>query len=263
MNIYLRELKAHKKSIILWSIFILLFVVMGMQKYASMNAAGSDEFIKIMDELPQSIKATFGMNKLDVTTLMGYYSVLYIYLVLMMGIQSAMLGSNIISKEEKDKTSEFLMTKPINRSQVLISKILASTTIVFFLNIILFISSIFILSYLDGNASIYKLLLLNIGVLFIQLLFMTFGILMASIKAKKSTNYTMMLLIFTYFLSIIIDILDKLKILSILTPFKYFDSKEILPNNSLNIWYILLSILLIVVMLYISFNKYRQRDLQV
>ena len=263
MNIYLRELKAHRKSVVLWSLFIFVFVIMGMQKYASMNAAGAEEFIKIMDELPKSIKAAFGMNKLDVTTLMGYYSVLYIYIVLMMGIQSSMLGSNIISKEEKEKTSEFLMTKPITRKQVLISKILAGSTIIIFLNILLFASSLFILSYLDGDLSLYKLLLLNIGLLFIQLLFMVLGVLISSFKAKKSTNYTMMALIFTYFLSIIIDIWDKLKVLSIFTPFKYFDSKQIIPNNSLNILYVILSIILIIIMLLISFNKYNKRDLQV
>ena len=41
-------------------------------------------------------------------------------------VHAAMLGADIISKEERDKTAEFLFVKPISRNKIIISKLLGS-----------------------------------------------------------------------------------------------------------------------------------------
>jgi ABC-2 type transport system permease protein len=263
MNIYIRELKAYKKSIILWTIFAFLFVAMGMQKYSAIYSGGSEEMMKLMDQLPQSLKAIFGMSKLDITTLIGYYGVLYLYLVLMVGIHASMLGSGIINKEEKEKTAEFLMTKPVTRSKILTNKLLSSITMIIILNIVTFISSIIMFASFKEELPIYTVLILNIGMLFMQMIYLIVGIFLASIlkKSKKSGMISMFLILFTYFLSLIIDIWNQLKVLRIFTPFKYFDAKDIIPSNSLNVWYILLSITIMVFLLYYSYKMYNERDL--
>ncbi|MCD8562312.1 MAG: ABC transporter permease, partial [Bacilli bacterium] len=148
MNIIKRELKANLKSIIGWSIFLVLFIAMGMQKYEALQGTNAEEFLKIMDVLPDAIKAVFGMNVLDITSIIGYYSVLYLYLILIISIHAVFIGTNIINKEEIDKTAEFLFLKPMTRHNVVNYKLIASLINLVILNLVSLISSIIILIYL-------------------------------------------------------------------------------------------------------------------
>ena len=50
MNIFLRELKANFKSLIIWSVIIALFILMGISKFSAY--AGNPEMLKILDALP-------------------------------------------------------------------------------------------------------------------------------------------------------------------------------------------------------------------
>jgi len=218
MNLYFKELKTYRKSLFIWSFFIFLLILMGMQDYAVINSSGGSEYMKIMESLPQGLQAIFGMTKLDLTKVVDYFAIVYLYLVLMVSIHGAMLGNNIISKEEKDKTAEFLMVKPISRYAILTSK-----------------------------------------------LFTTFGFVMACIskKANKSGSIVMFTLLTTYFLSMIIDMKKELSVLTIFTPFKYFDAKNIIPTSSLNIYYVVLTVILSFIMIIIGYKYYANRDLNI
>ena len=55
MNIFIREMKAHKKGLILWIIGMLFMIVASMGKYvATSNTGGLNA---IMDKMPKSMQA--------------------------------------------------------------------------------------------------------------------------------------------------------------------------------------------------------------
>ncbi|CAM5207458.1 ABC transporter OS=Lysinibacillus sphaericus OX=1421 GN=LYSIN_01899 PE=4 SV=1 [Lysinibacillus sphaericus] len=116
MNIFLKELKSHRKSLIFWSIGVFLMVASGMTKYEAYSSSGQS-INKLMADMPKSLRAVLGFNDLDLTKASGYYGMLFLYLVLMATIHAVMLGATIIAKEERDKTSEFLFVKPVSRSK--------------------------------------------------------------------------------------------------------------------------------------------------
>ncbi|MFL6561849.1 MAG: ABC transporter permease subunit [Bacillus sp. (in: firmicutes)] len=58
----------------------------------------------------------------------GYYSLLYIYLLLMATIHATMLGASIIAKEERGKKAEFLFVKPVSRNGIITAKLLVAFT---------------------------------------------------------------------------------------------------------------------------------------
>ena len=66
------------------------------------------------------------MRAFNLTTLSGFYGVMFIYFGLMGAIAAAMWGSDIISKEERDKTVEFSLVLPVSRSRVITAKALAA-----------------------------------------------------------------------------------------------------------------------------------------
>ncbi|MDD2377093.1 MAG: ABC transporter permease subunit [Clostridia bacterium] len=264
MNILLREMKANRKALIIWSLCMILFVLMGMQKYEGLVGSGANtaDFTKMIDSMPKVIQTMWGISSLDITSPIGYYGILFPFLLLMAGIHSSMLGANIISKEERDKTIEFLMTKPVSRNTIITSKIMASLTNIVVFNIVTFVTTIIFLSSYTTDSILIKITLATIGMFFVQLLFMVIGIGMATMSKnyKKSGSTTVFILISCYFLSLIIDMTGKLDMLNFLTPFKYFDAKNFLVTDKLNVGYIVLSITIIIAILIPAYRKYNKRD---
>jgi ABC-2 type transport system permease protein len=267
MNIYIRELKAHRKSIIIWSIAMILFVIMGMQKFSTLvgGNGGSDEMMKLIDSMPSFLKAMWGVSSFDLTKATGYFGVLFSYLVLMSGVHASMLGSSIIYKEERDKTVEFLMVKPVSRKTIVTSKMLASLTNIVIFNLVTFITSIFVLKGFT-NEPIFSIIILSmIAMFFIQIIFLVMGSCAALImkKPKRAGMITLFILIGAFFLSLIIDMSDKLEILKVLTPFKYFDAKEFFMSKQLSISFIVFTLIISTILMIKSYKQYEKRDLNI
>ena len=76
--------------------------------------------------MPAPLVEAFQFNAFNLTTITGFYGVMFAYFSLIATISAAMWGSDIISKEERDKTVEFLLTLPVTRSKVVTAKTLAA-----------------------------------------------------------------------------------------------------------------------------------------
>lgn len=150
MNIFVREMKANRKSLIIWCIGVILMVAAGMTKYEVVSSSGQ-YMNDIISSMPKSLQVMFGIASFDLSKASGFYGVIFSYLVLMAAIHASMLGSNIISKEERDKTAEFLMVKPVSRNKVVTSKLLAAFLNIVIFNAITLISSITIVNYYAKN----------------------------------------------------------------------------------------------------------------
>ena len=108
---------------------------------------------ELFAQMPKSMQTIFGIGTFDLSKASGYYGMLFLYLLLMATIHAAMLGADIISKEERDKTSEFLLVKPISRNKIITSKLLAALINIIIFNIITLVSSIIIVGkYSKGEA---------------------------------------------------------------------------------------------------------------
>lgn len=265
MNLYIRELRAHRKSLVIWSVSMALLIAGGMGKYSAGLGAGPEGFNELMDALPQSLQKFFGVGIFDLSNILDYFGVLFIYLALIAGVHAAMLGAGIISKEERDKTAEFLMVKPLSRTSIVTSKLLAATTIILIFNIVTGISSYMMLSYYaNGTPFTQGLVKLMFSLLAIQLLFVAIGSFSAAVisKPKLSSAMATGVLLFMFILSVIVDLSDKMASLRYITIFQYFDAKDILKGEY-QVTYPILSALLLIVCVYSTYHFYGKRDLRI
>jgi ABC-2 type transport system permease protein len=265
MNIFLKEMKSTRKSLILWSIGVLLMVVSGMSKYAGLSSSGQS-MNDMMAQMPKSLQAVLGIGTLDISKASGYYGILFIYLLLMATIHAVMLGANIISKEERDKTSEFLFVKPVSRSTVITAKLLAAFVNIIILNIVTLATSLAIVGqYSDGEAVAGDITMTMAGMFILQLTFLVIGSSIASIKKKPKTAASLAagILLLTYILSVAIDLNERLEGLKYLTPFKYFEAKNIMYGGGLDSGYLVLSLVIIGVLIVSTYAFYKKRDLNV
>jgi ABC-2 type transport system permease protein len=266
MNLFLREMKAHRKSLIIWSIGLIFMVVSGMSKYAGMSGTGQS-MNDLMADMPKSLQAIMGTGVFDLSKASGYYGVLYIYLLLMGTIHAVMIGSNILAKEERDKTSEFLFVKPISRSQIVTSKLAAALTNIIIINLITLVTSIsIVVHYSNGEEGVIGEILTLIGGMFIlQLLFMLLGSGIASVarNPKRASSWSTSILLICFIFSIVIDLNENLEFLKFLTPFKYFDAKNMMYGGGYDFIFFILSIVFIGLFLVVTYVSFQKRDLKV
>ncbi|WP_174732752.1 ABC transporter permease subunit [Mesobacillus harenae] len=264
MNIVIRELQATRKSLIIWCVGVLFMVFAGMGKYAGMTGTGQT-INELMAEMPESLQAIMGSGGFDLTKAIGYYGLLFLYLAMMATIHAVMLGANIVSKEERDKTAEFLLVKPISRGKVITLKLTASLINLVTFNLVTLVSSIVMVQrYAQGEAVSGDIGLLMIGMFFLQLLFLVVGTAIAAIikRPKRAASISTGVLLLTFILSIAINLNDKLGILKFITPFKYYEAEQIL-NEGLDPAYLTISIILITVLTAITYQSYKKKDLNI
>lgn len=263
MNVFFRELKANRKALIIWSICMCLTVLSGMGKYTAYSSGSQNE---VFNKLPYTMKALLGMGSFDVTTISGFFAFLYPYLALAAAIHAVLIGSSIISKEERDKTAEFLMVKPLSRASIITSKLLAAVINIIVVNLATLVSSIAMVGvYNKGKDITGEIVMFLLSMFIVQLVFLSLGAMVsACIKnAKASGTISSAILFGTYLISKITDLNDSINGLNVLSPFKYFSYENILNGKGLSIGIVILVLMLITVFSVLTYLFYYRRDLNV
>lgn len=264
MNIYLYEVKTYFKSIIIWSLSILGIMLMFMSFYTSF-ASDAALMDKLLQNYPEELLKAFGMDSgLSISSILGYFAMIFLFVQLCAAIQSANYGFHLLSVEERELTADFLMSKPVSRRKIIISKFLAAFTSLTITNIFIWLGSfgsIFIFG--GGNTySIKNLILLLLTTTLFQLFFLSVGMIISvSIKKVRSVlSFSMALSFSMYIFNALQSILGG-KILGILSPFYHFEPAYILKNGQYNMPMVAISIIVIIVSLASSYILYLKRNI--
>ncbi|WP_160724504.1 ABC transporter permease subunit [Bacillus sp. USDA818B3_A] len=265
MNIFLKELKSYRKSLIFWSIGVFLMVLSGMNKYSNLYSS-EQSMNDLMADMPKSMQVIMGVGSLDLSKASGYYGMLFVYLLLMATIHAAMLGAGIIAKEEQDKTSEFLFVKPVSRVKVITAKLLAALFNIIVFNLVTLVSSIVLLAqYSKGEDVNSDIAILMAAMFILQLLFLVMGSAISAVKkkSKKSAALSAGVLLLTFILSVAIDLNHYMKGFKYLSPFKYFEAKNVMYGGGFEPVFVIISCLFIAAFTSMTYIFYKKRDLNV
>jgi ABC-2 type transport system permease protein len=264
VNIFLRELRANLKSLLVWSVIIALLIWIAVSKFSAF--AGNPEMLAMLDAMPPAVLDAMNMRAFNLTTLTGFYGLMFMYFALMGAIAAAMWGSDIISKEERDKTVEFSLVLPVSRSRVVTAKALAAlVNCIAFVLITWAVSLVAVQSY-NPDRSFQDLLALEMGaMLAIELVFLSLGLLLgcAMRHYKRSASTAVAVILVTYILSIMSLMQEKLDFLKYVTPFRYFEAGELLREGRMDGMYLLLSAAIVAFCVTGAYLTYRRRDLYI
>ena len=264
MNIFLRELKANFRSLIIWAGIVILFSVAGFAKFT--GYAENPELLAVLNSMPPALMAAFNMNAFNLTTVSGFFGVMFTFFAILLSIASAIWGSDIISKEERDKTVEFALTLPIRRSSLITAKTLAAfVNCVALLLVAWGISLLNVVKYNPG-IDFYRFVALGMLALFIiQIIFLAVGIFLgcAMKQHKRASSIAVSILLGTYFISIISGLKEDWEFLKYVTPFKYFDPAQMLHESTIDLTFVALSVGIIAVLIAGAYATYSRRDLYI
>lgn len=265
MNIFLRELKAHRTGLILWCLGMTALIGASMAKFATYEKAGQS-FLQIIGTLPRSFLVVFGINGFDLATVSGFYGVMFLYIAVMGAVHAVLLGSRLISKEESDRTSEFLYAKPVSRERVLTGKLLAGLVNVVLLNLVTWLSSVLFIRYYGGTAADTAAVGLLMGaLLFLQLMFFAIGAVVAGAarKPKTAPSIATAVMLMTFLVYSLVNLNERLGVLRFLSPFMYFDAAVLMEADRLDPVYTGLAVLIIAVAIFATYRLHAARDLAI
>ena len=264
MNIVLRELRANLKSLLIWCGIVILFVTVAFSKFSGYY--GNPELLAVLDNFPAPMLEAFNFDTFNLTTITGFFGVMFAYFALLLSIAAAMWGSEIISKEERDKTVEFSLTLPVTRGRLVTAKTLAALVNCIGLSLITWGAVLVSASKYEPNAGFFSFVALGMLSLFImQLIFLAIGILLgcAMKQHKRAGSAAIAVLLGTYFVSIITELYEDLEFLKYFSPFNYFNPSLLLHESRIEIVYLVISAAIIAVSLIGAYFSYARRDLYI
>ena len=268
MQMIWHELKSNLKGLIGWTIAVIIFQLSGYSKYQGFAAAESSNSLNsITNVFPPALQALFGMSNLNIGTLIGYFGILYVYFALMGCIYSGLLGANIIAKEERDKTSEFLYTRPVSRNKALTAKVTVGNFNSVFLWAVIVISSI--IGVAITNSYHFSLsgqvMQMMWGILLMQIFFFCLGMFFAGLfkRPKLPTTAITISIVGAYFLAAFADLNVSLNWLRFFTPFRWFSAPSIINTGHVALGYTVLAIIFSLVLITFGFVLFDRRDITV
>lgn len=264
MNVFAREIKRNYKGTLLWAAALSLmnFVVMYLFPSIAQQSKGWD---RLMSFMPKGLLAGFDMDKLKLSDIYGYYGTQVYTLVLLFGaIFAIMLLSGILSKEENERTVEFLLAKPITRNGMVTGKILSGLSLVFLFNLILYVTtyiSFAVFHTKPFDAEI--LLILSLGSLLLDVVFAVAGLFLSVfvVKGKTIISAAVGIVLVEYILGIAAGMSDKFHFLKIFTPFRYVDPANLIINKSMDAGHLLISFVLIAAFVFGTYFFYNKKDI--
>jgi ABC-2 type transport system permease protein len=264
VNIFIRELRANLKSLLIWAGIVIVFNLVGFSKFTAYY--NNPAMLAILDSFPPTMVSALSLNAFNLTTVTGFYGVMITYFGLILSIAAVMWGSDIIAKEERGKTVEFSLTLPVTRAKVVTAKTAAVLVNCTVLVLITWGITLVSAQQYKPDSAFYNFVAISIpAYLLMQVIFMAIGIFLgcAMKQHKRAGSVAVWILLATYFASIMAGLSKNMEFLKYFSPFKYFDPALLLNESRLEIPYVILSLAIVAVFLAGAYLSYSKRDLYI
>lgn len=264
-NLFLNELRRNAFSFILWTIAITLLVSLTMSVYPTFYENQS-KVMGMINLIPKGVLEFKGIsNFTDLLSTLGFYAVNnIIYMMVLGSIFAIVLSSNILLKEEYHKTAEYLLTRPLTRSEIFFSKLAVVFLYVFVLNFITALAGLICIELVkNGPFNIKAFLILSFFNLLLNLLFGTIGLFISTLvkRPKPVTTFGIGLVLVFYFIFTLSKITESAANIGYLSPFKFVNTDVMNPAYGLDPWRLLYFIGISALLIGISYRIYNRKDI--
>ena len=262
-NIYWHEFRTRLNSVIIWSIALMAITLIFFSIYPSFadQAALLNE---TMSKFPPALLAAFGMNGVDLSSVIGFYSFIFLFAQICLAIQAGNYGFGLVSIEETELTADFLISKPVSRAQILNSKLLAAFTSLTITNLVVWVSSIAAIMFFRGGRDFETktLVLLLLSIVIFQVFFLSVGLVVSLLvkRIRSVTPYSLGLGFGMYVLSAFSG-LEGVSKLELITAFKHLDPNYIIQHGAYNPPLVVLNLAISIISLVASYWLYIHRDI--
>ncbi|WP_295091583.1 ABC transporter permease subunit [uncultured Ruminococcus sp.] len=260
MTLVRHELRQGKTPFLIWTAsigFLLVICIFLFPEMKGQMDSVSDVFASM-----GSFTQAFGMDRLNFGTLIGFYAV---ECGNVLGLGGAFFASlcavGVLSKEEKDKTAEFLLTHPVSRKRIITEKLIAVLIQITALNVIIYALAIGSIAAVGEDIPWKEISLLHLAYYLLQLELagICFGI--SAFLRKGSAGAGLGIAAMMYFLNLIANIADVADFLKYITPFGYCEGADIVSNGSLDMTLVSVGAVMGIIGVLLAYLHYTKKDI--
>jgi ABC-2 type transport system permease protein len=266
-NLFSMEMKRNLISLVSWAILISFLIVLTMSVFRTF-VDNQSKILGMINLVPKGVLQFKGISSFDeLFSVLGFYAVNNtIYMMVLGSIFAMVLSSNILLKEEYNKTAEYLLTRPLTRSEIFLSKSTVVLLNIFLLNLITCMAGLIAIELVKWETfNLNAFLILSLYTLLLNLMFGSIGIFMSTLVKKPKPITTLgigMVLVF-YFIYTLSKITEKAASVGYISPFRYVDVNVLSPDYKLWSWNLLYFVGISLVLTGISFRLYKRKDIYI
>jgi ABC-2 type transport system permease protein len=266
-NLFFKEMRRNASSLITWLIVITVLITVTMSVYRTFmeNQSKVTGMLSLIPKGALQFKGISNFN--DLLSVLGFYAANnVIYMMVLGSIFAIVLSSNIVLKEEYDKTAEYLLTRPITRSEIFFSKLAVIGLNVFLLNFVTALAGFLCMELVKkGPFSITSFLILSFYTLLLNLLFGSIGLFMSTLvrRAKPITTSAIGIVLIFYFIHTLSKITESISAIGYISPFRFVDMNVVNPAYSLDIWHLAYFVGISLLLTGLSYRIYKRKDIYV
>ena len=260
-TIFIKELKRTRIGLVIWSIIVGLVAFMGIMEYPVLgqNLHLIEEALGLIPKIGQLI---FGVHNVNFNDPVGYYIVMYYWTGLIIFVHAIYTGASIISKESRDKTAEYLFTKPYLKSTIVAAKMFAAFVNILVVGLTATILSLLAMIPITSESAVYsQVFAACVGMLITQGVLVMLGLLCSALLKgyKAGVFFAVGVLLLSYCLMFFVQYIDAPQ-LSFLSPLTFFSVSEVVKSG-LGILYVLLSAVIIALCVFFTQRLYAKKEM--
>ncbi len=259
-----RELKINFKSFIIWtSILVAIFLFVFLVYPSIISSENLDSLDEMLAMFPEDLLKAFNMDISSISSAFGYLKTEgFVFILLITGAYSGILGSNILLKEESDKTIEYLNSVPVTRKRIVVSKIFCALLYILLMVAIIGIFN-YVGLYISGDFDRKSYILLSITPVFSSIV--TFGLCLFlstfTHKTKKTIGISLGIVFVSYFMKVLSEMGESTEFLKYFSVFTLADIRNVILDVRINPVIAIVSVTLTLAFLLLTIIHYEKKEL--
>lgn len=261
MNIFRQELRMMRTGAIVWGIVLcgLALMYIGLYPAFSSDATQTRE---LFSHIPAAVKSAFNIDVDTLLSFLGFFAFTFTNLSLAAGIYAVHTGVSVLSREQRSKTTDFLLTKPQSRAKIYLQKFFAGFSLIVAVWAVFAVIS-FLLAKLFGAAdfNVTRFMLLMIALLIVELWLYVFGLFLTQVmkRLKATIPITLAATFGLFMIGMVGAIINEPK-LYYFSPFKFFDYVNIASGKGYELKYMIVAVVTMLAAGIASYLIYVKRD---
>ena len=236
MRIYLRYLKSECVTTLLFALFLLACAYVVVVIFPSITKIQMAK--DYIESMPAFLKAFLGQEIIDFTKLEGFLTVEYFNTtwLLIMGVFCCLFAGALVAEETEKKTLEIVLSVPVTRTRLMISKFAGFLTLLVCLSAASFLGiNLGVLQIgekIDQRLVVYIFLSGTICIATIG----SIGLFLSCLfnEQRRAVGVTITVFFLLYFFNLITLLLEQYPALKYFSLFQYYDASKIFKQQAIH-----------------------------
>ena len=259
-----REWKVNFRGFVIWtSILVILFGAVFLIYPSIITSDNMESLNEMLKVFPEDLLRAFNMDISSIDSAFGWIKTEgFVFVLLITGIYSGILGSGILLKEENDKTIEYLNSLPVKRTQIVMNKVAVGLVYIFLMIIVLGVFNYVGLTW-SGDFDKKSYLLLSVTPIFSSIVIFSFCLFLSTFthKTKNTIGFSLSIVFVSYFLNVISELSKETEVLKYVSVFTLADIRNVIIDVKINPYLVIVAFGLAILFIGLTVVRYNKKEL--